>query len=150
MLAKISGLFRLTRDVEIVQTQSGMSIAKFGLACSEKYKDKETQLFLDAAAFGKAGEIIAQYAGSKGTQIMLSGKLQTESWEKDGQKRSKVSMTIEDFDFVSNKGASQGQPQQQQHGGYGNPNKQGQQQQQYNQPMPQQPLPIDNDQDIPF
>lgn len=101
-LAKINGLFRLTRDAEMVMSQSGTAIVKLGLACSEKYKDKETQLFLDAVAFGRMGEIILQYAGSKGTQIYLSGKLQTESWEKDGQKRSKTSMTIEGFDFVSN------------------------------------------------
>ena len=103
-LAKINGLFRLTRDAELINTQSGSVIAKFGLACSEKYKDKETQLFLDAVAFGKTGEIISQYAGSKGSQIYLSGKLQTETWQDNatGQNRSKVSMTIESFDFVSN------------------------------------------------
>lgn len=102
-LAKVNGLFRLTRDAEIVNTQSGISITKLGIACSEKYKDKETQLFLDAVAFGKTGEIISQYAGTKGTQIYLSGKLQTESWQdqQSGQKRSKTSMTIESFDFVS-------------------------------------------------
>lgn len=153
MLAKINGLFRLTRDVEIMYTQSGVSIAKFGLACSEKYKDKETQLFLDAVAFGKAGEILAQYAGTKGTQIMLSGKLQTESWvDQNQQKRSKVSMTIEDFDFVSNKGTSQNQTQQQ------SQQQAPQQQQSYQQPQQQEQRPSSNsvpvidiaEEDIPF
>ncbi len=103
MLAKTQGLFRLIRDAELAYTQSGTAILKIGLACSEKYKDKETQLFLDATVFGKPAEIINQYAGAKGTQIFLSGKLQTETWEKDGKKNYKTVMIVEDFDFVSNK-----------------------------------------------
>lgn len=101
MLCKCTGLFRLTRDAELIYGNNGNAILKLGLACSEKFKDKETQLFIDAVAFGKPAEIISQYAGSKGTQLFLSGKLQTESWQaKDGSNRSKVSMTIEGFEFV--------------------------------------------------
>lgn len=102
-LAKLNGLFRLTRDAELIYSASGSAITKLGLACSEKYKDKETQLFLDAVAFGKLGEIISQYAGSKGTQIYISGKLQTETWQdsQSGQNRSKVSLVVESMDFVS-------------------------------------------------
>jgi single-strand DNA-binding protein len=72
-----------------------------GLACSEKFGEKENQLFLDATAFGKPAEILNKYAGEKETQIFLSGKIHTESWEKDGTKHSKTKMTIESFDFVS-------------------------------------------------
>jgi len=100
-LAKISGLFRLTRDSELKYSQSGSAILKLGLACSEKFGEKETQLFIDATAFGKPAEIINQYAGEKGTQIFLTGKLQTESWEKEGVKQYKTSMIVESFDFVS-------------------------------------------------
>jgi len=109
MLCKCCGLFRLTRDMELSYTASGMAIGKLGLACSEKYKDKETVLFLDATSFGKQAEILKQYAGTKGTQIYLTGKLQTDSWtDKEGNKKSKTVMIIEGFDFVSNKEA---QPQ---------------------------------------
>ncbi|CAN8140901.1 Single-stranded DNA-binding protein [uncultured Thiomicrorhabdus sp.] len=113
-LAKVNGLFRLTRDAETKYAASGTAVTNLGLACSEKYKDKETQLFLDATAFGKAGEIISQYAGTKGTQIYLTGKLQTESWDdkNTGQKRYKTAMIIESFDFVSGQNAGQQQPQQ--------------------------------------
>jgi single-strand DNA-binding protein len=115
-LAKINGLFRLTRDIEVQYTASGSAVGKLGLACSEKYKDKETQLFLDATVFGKVAEIIAQYAGTKGTQIYLSGKLQTDSWDdkNTGQKRYKTTMIVEGFDFVSNSKTQQTnhQPQQ--------------------------------------
>lgn len=108
MLAKISGVFRLTRDAELRYTASGVAILKVGLACSEKYKDKETQLFIDGTAFGKSGELINQYAGSKGTQIFIAGKLQTDMWEKDGQKQSKISIQIEDFQFLGSNGSQQG------------------------------------------
>ena len=102
-LAKVNGLFRLTREAELRYGSNGTAILKMGLACSEKFGDKETQLFIDATVFGKPAEIISQYAGEKGTQIFLSGKLQTETWQdKDsGQNRSKQSMIVESFDFVS-------------------------------------------------
>lgn len=114
MLAKIQGVFRLTRDLELKYLQDGTAVAKLGLACSEKFKEKETQLFLDASIFGKASEVLNQYAGAKGTQIFLTGKLKTEQWEKDGQKHSKVVMMIEDFQFIGSKDDNKSnQPQQQ-------------------------------------
>ena len=131
-LPKINGLFRLTRDCEMVQAGE-TSIAKLGLAASEKYKDKETKLFIDAVAFGKIGEIIGQYAGSKGTQIYLNGKIQLDQWQDktSGENRSKTSMVIEGFDFVSGQGGQQSQ-------NTGHPIGQGQQQQQVQQPQQQQ------------
>lgn len=132
MLAKIQGVFRLTRDLELKYIGDGTPIAKLGLACSEKYKDKETQLFLDASVFGKVAELLNQYASTKGTQIFLSGKLKTEQWEKDGQRQSKVTMMIEDFQFLGSKQDSNQQGQQQ--GNYQHP-----QQQNYNAPQQQAP-----------
>jgi len=148
-LPKLNGLFRLTRDAEIIHTQSGSTITKLGLASSEKYKDKETQLFIDAVAFGKTGEIISQYAGNKGTQIFLSGKIQTESWEKDGKKNYKTSFTIESFDFVS--GQSQ-QPQQRQAPQVEYQNPQGQQVPPPQRQQAQYPpaIDIDMDSEVPF
>lgn len=114
MLAKIQGVFRLTRDLELKYLQDGTAVAKLGLACSEKFKEKETQLFLEASVFGKVAEVLNQYAGVKGTQIFLTGKLKTEQWEKDGVKNSKVVMMIEDFQFIGSKDDNKpAQPQQQ-------------------------------------
>lgn len=110
-LPKTYGLFRLTRDAELKYSQSGSAILKMGLASSEKFGDKETQCFMDATAFGKMAEVISQYAGEKGTQIFLTGKIQTESWETDGQRRYKNSMIVEGFDFVSNKGGERKPPE---------------------------------------
>lgn len=153
MLAKINGLFRLTRDMETQYTASGVAVGKLGLACSEKYKDKETQLFLDATVFSKTAEILQQYAGTKGTQIYLSGKLQTESWDdkNTGQKRYKTTMIVEGFDFVSN-GQSSGHTQQQapQHQPQQPMNQQANQQAgNFQQPPQYQPNDFDS-QDVPF
>lgn len=102
MLAKIQGLFRLTRDAELKYANNGTAILKLGLACSEKFKDKETQLFLDATVFSKPAEIINQYAGNKGTQIFLCGKLETQTWDNnEGKKQYKNNMVVESFEFVS-------------------------------------------------
>ena len=102
-LFKVCGLCRLTRDAELKYSQDGKAILKMGIVSSEKFGDKESQCFLDATAFGKQAEIINEWAGTKGTQIFISGKLQTETWtDKDsGQNRSKQSMIVESFDFVS-------------------------------------------------
>jgi single-strand DNA-binding protein len=125
MLPKINGLFRLTRDAELAYAQSGTAVLKMGLAASEKYKDKESTCFIDATCFGKVAEIIHQYAGQKGNQIYLTGKLELQQWndKNTGEKKSRHSMIIEGFDFVSNGGnqqqyapqqpAYQQQPQQQ-------------------------------------
>lgn len=112
-LPKTIGIFRLTRDAELRYSDDGKPILKMGLAASEKFGKKETQCFLDATVFGKQAEIISQYAGEKGTQIFLSGKMQTESWEKEGVKHYKNSMIVESFDFVSKpKGDSEKQAYQ--------------------------------------
>lgn len=164
MLPKINGLFRLTRDAELAYSQNGVAVAKLGLASSEKYKDKESTCFIDAVSFGKAGEIITQYAGQKGNQIYLSGRLKLEQWDdkQTGAKRSKHVMQIDDFDFVSggqNNGQSQGQqqPQSQQQQGFSGGQNQGQPAQQPVQnPVQQQagnfqqPTPNDFDDDVPF
>ena len=144
MLAKINGLFRLTRDSELSFLSNGTAMLKMGIANSEKYKDKETKLFLDAIVFGKPAEIINQYAGNKGTQIFLSGKLQTETWETDGQKKSKISMVVESWDFVNNNTEPQSNAHTQKHTDY-------QQKQQAQRNMPNTLPQIDiNEDEIPF
>ncbi len=64
-------------------------------------EQKEAVSFIDCSAWGKAGEIIAQYA-KKGSGILVSGRLDQRSWEdKDsGQKRSRVEIVVEDFNFL--------------------------------------------------
>jgi single-strand DNA-binding protein len=99
MLPKITHVFRLTRDPELKYTQSGTALCKVGLVASEKYKDKETTLFVDATAFGKTAEFLNNV--SKGQRVFVAGRLQTDEWQdQTGQKRSKTTMTIENFEYV--------------------------------------------------
>ena len=163
MLCKCQGVFRLTRDLELKYLSDGTAVAKLGLACSEKYKERETQLFLEASVFGKAAELLNQFAGAKGTQIFLAGKLKTEQWEANGQRHSKTVMVIEDFQFIDSKPKQekqepvyeyrdaqgqtyQPQQQQQQHAAYREPQRQAQ--------MPSRDalpeIDIDEDSILPF
>jgi len=138
-LAKVNGVFRLTRDAELKYLSNGTAVIKMGVACSEKFGEKETQLFLDATAFGKPAEILNTYAGAKGTQIFLSGKLQTESWEKDGQKHSKVLMIIEGFDLIGSKQEATPKQAPQQQPNYNSPQGYSQQPQQDHRAYKEQP-----------
>ena len=95
----------LTRDPELRSTSTGSQVCGFTVAVNRSYKDssgnqQEQVSFIDCSAWGKAGEIIAQYA-KKGSGIMVSGRLDQRSWEdKEGQKRSRVEINVEDFNFI--------------------------------------------------
>ena len=129
-------MFRLTREPELKYAQSGTALCKVGLAASEKYKDKETQLFIDGTAFGKTAEMLNTV--QKGHRVLVVGKINTESWESNGQKHSKTVMTIESFEFVEKResNAQEYVQQPQRHTdyktpqGYASPSKQMPQQQQ--------------------
>ena len=76
-LPKIQNVFRLTREPELKYAQSGTALCKVGLACSEKYKDKETQLFIDGTAFNKTAEMLNTV--QKGHRVLVVGKINTGS-----------------------------------------------------------------------
>lgn len=95
----------LTRDPE-TRTVGDSSATGFGLAINHKWKsktgeDREDVMFIDCTAWGKAGEVIAQYSG-KGKSIFVSGRLRQENWEdkNGGGKRSKISVIVETFQFL--------------------------------------------------
>ena len=99
----------ITRDPELRSTPSGAQVCGFSVAVNRTYKDssganQESVSFIDCSAWGRAGEIIAQYA-KKGSGILVSGRLEQRSWEdKEGQKRSRVEIVVEDFNFVGGNG----------------------------------------------
>lgn len=102
---KVTLLGNLTRDPELRTTPNGRSVCSFSLAVNRSWKgaDGTTQEavdFFDCVAWAKAGELIAQYT-QKGRALLVSGRLQSRSWEQDGQKRSKVEVVVEDFNFIS-------------------------------------------------
>ena len=84
---------RLTRDIELKSTSGGLTIGKASIAINRRVKRggewTEEANFFDVVMFGKTAENIAKYAG-KGKQIGISGELEQQRWEKDGQQRSKI------------------------------------------------------------
>lgn len=99
----------LTRDPELRTTPNGASVCSFSVAVNRVYRDsngtqKEDVSFIDCSAWGKLGEMIGQYA-KKGSGVLVSGRLSQRSWEdKDGNKRSRVEIVVEDFNFTTNAG----------------------------------------------
>lgn len=101
---KVILMGNLTRDPEVRNTPNGQSVANFGLAVNRTWRgadgsNQESVSYIDCVAWGKTGEIIAQYM-QKGRALLVSGRLEQRSWEQDGQKRSKVEVVVEDFNFV--------------------------------------------------
>jgi single-strand DNA-binding protein len=103
---KVVLMGNLTRDPETRTTSGGQSVTSFSLAVNRSWRgadgqQQEAVSYIDCTAWGKTGEIIAQYMG-KGRALLVSGRLDQRSWDdKDsGQKRSKVEVVVEDFNFV--------------------------------------------------
>lgn len=103
---KVILMGNLTRDPETRNTPNGQSVTNFSLAVNRTWKGADGQQnedvsYIDCVAWGKPGEIIAQYLG-KGRAVLVSGRLDQRSWDdKDsGQKRSKIEVVVEDFNFV--------------------------------------------------
>ena len=91
---------RLTRDPEIRYTQTGTAIARFTLAVNRMKKDEAD--FISCKAFGKTAEIMEKYI-KKGTEIMLCGRIETGSYEKDGKKVFTTDVIADEIDFVGKK-----------------------------------------------
>ena len=97
----------LTRDPELRTTPNGASVCSFSVAVNRVFRDssgtqQESVSFIDCSAWGKLGEMIGQYA-KKGAGVLVSGRLDQRSWEdkNTGQKRSRVEIVVEDFNFTS-------------------------------------------------
>ena len=101
----------LTRDPELRTTTSGTNVCSFSVAVNRTYKgsdgeNKEDVSYIDCVAWGKLGEVIAQYA-KKGSGVLVSGRLSQRSYEgKDGVKRSRTEIVAEDFNFMGGSSAS--------------------------------------------
>ncbi len=102
-LNKVIIVGNITRDIELKALPSGIKVANLSVATNRNWKDKdgnkqEAVDYHNIVAFGKQAEVIAQYM-SKGSQILVEGRLQTRSWEKDGDKRYATEVMLESFQF---------------------------------------------------
>ena len=96
---------RLTRDPELRQTTGGVPVCSFTVAWSEKYKDRETKLFMPCTAWRATGEMISRNF-SKGREIAVEGSLSTREWtDNEGGKRSVIELTVDRVHFCGPKPA---------------------------------------------
>ncbi|MGA2693790.1 MAG: single-stranded DNA-binding protein [Opitutaceae bacterium] len=107
---KVYLMGNLTRDPEMRVTPKGTAICQFGLAISRSWKDesgqtREETAFVDIEAWGKQGEIISKYC-TKGRPLFVEGRLKFDQWEDktSGQKRSKLKVVLENFQFIGGRG----------------------------------------------
>jgi single-strand DNA-binding protein len=99
----------LTRDPVTKQLPTQSMVTEFGLAMNRKFKapdgeDREEVCFVDCAAFGRQAEVIQKYC-KKGKSLYVEGRLRYDSWDdKNGHgKRSKLSIVVENFQFLGGK-----------------------------------------------
>ena len=93
---------RLTKEPELKFGASGTAYCKFTLAVNRMKKDDPAD-FIFCSAFGKTAELIAEYV-KKGHQLGVQGRLQQDTYEKDGEKISKTGVTVDKIEFLeSNK-----------------------------------------------
>ncbi len=102
----------LTRDPELRTIPSGQSVCSFSLALNRSFKGsdgnwQEATDYIDVVAWGPLGERVAQYL-SKGRPCLVNGRIQSRSWEQDGQKRSKVEVVAQDVTFLGGRDGGQG------------------------------------------
>ena len=104
---------RLTKDPEVRYSQGDnpTCIARYTLASDRKYSkgdDKQTD-FINCVAFGKTGEFAEKYL-KKGTKILVVGRIQTGSYEKDGKKYYTTDVVVEEHEFCESKGSVEATP----------------------------------------
>jgi len=95
----------LTRDVELKYLQSGTAVTEIGLAVNNRRKTQtgewvEEPVFVDVTLWGRTAEIASEYLG-KGSPVLVEGRLKYDTWETEGQKRSKLRVVGERMQMVS-------------------------------------------------
>ncbi len=101
-----------TRDIELKYTQGGMAVTEIGLAVNDRRKNAngdwvEETTFVDITLWGRTAEIANDYL-SKGSPVLIEGRLKYDTWETDGQKRSKLRVVGERMQLLGRAGGSGG------------------------------------------
>ena len=106
----------LTRDAELRATTGGTQVLSFGIAVNDRRKNppsgewEDCPNYVDCTMFGTRAEKIHRYL-SKGCKVAIEGKLRYSSWERDGQRRSKLEVIVEEIEFLSRQQAAEPEPE---------------------------------------
>jgi single-strand DNA-binding protein len=110
MYNKIILIGNLTKDPELRYTPQGTPVTSFRLAVNSKYKQsdeiKQETMFIDNVVFGKQAESCSKFL-SKGSPVLVEGRLQERRWESNGQQRSKFEVIAQTVRFLSRRGSVQ-------------------------------------------
>ena len=113
-LNKVMLIGNLTRSPELRVTPKGTAICQFGLAINRTFKDesgasRDETTFVDIEAWGKQGETVAKYC-AKGRPLFVEGRLKLDTWDDKttGQKRSKMKIVLENFQFLAGREGGEG------------------------------------------
>ena len=95
----------LTKDVEMRYTQSGKEMARMSIAVNQGYGDKQTTDFFNLTAWEKTANLCGKYL-SKGSKVLVEGRLKNNNYEKNGVKHYGVDVIVESIEFMDSKGSS--------------------------------------------
>jgi single-strand DNA-binding protein len=132
----------ITRDIELKYLQSGTAVTEIGLAVNDRRKSQtgewiEETTFVDVTLWGRTAEVASEYL-AKGSSILVEGRLKLDTWETEGQKRSKLRVVGERMQMLGGRGG----------GGNGGPPRG---QSAYSEPAGTAPHPVGPpEDDIPF
>ncbi|MEE2827164.1 MAG: single-stranded DNA-binding protein [Planctomycetota bacterium] len=101
----------ITRDIELRYTPQGTAVTDIGLAVNDRVKKQgewvDETTFVDITLWGRTAEVAGEYL-SKGSPVLIEGRLKLDSWEQDGQKRSKLKIIGERMQMLGGRGGSAG------------------------------------------
>ncbi len=101
----------LTRDVDVKYLQSGMAVTELGLAVNDRVKRNnewvDETTFVDITLWGRTAEIAGEYL-TKGSSVLVEGRLKLDSWEKDGKKNYKLRVVGEKMQMLGGKAGGGG------------------------------------------
>lgn len=102
----------LTRDVEMKYLQSGTAVTEIGLAVNNRRKAQtgewiDEAVFVDVTLWGRQAEVASEYL-SKGSSVLIEGRLKLDTWETEGQKRSKLRVVGERMQMLGGRGGGNG------------------------------------------
>lgn len=108
----------VTRDIELRYTPSGLAVTDLGLAVNDRRKNQagewiDETTFLDVTLWGRQAEVASEYL-SKGSPVLVEGRLKLDTWEQEGQKRSKLRVVGERMQMLGGRssGGSRPEPQE--------------------------------------
>lgn len=120
---KVTLVGNVTRDPELRHTNGNNAVCEIGLAVNDRKKNSSGEwvdecTFVDVTYWGRTAEVASEYL-RKGSQILVEGKLKLDSWERDGQKRSKLRVVGDKMLMLGGRGEGGGKPASS--GGYSAP-----------------------------